>query len=158
MSKAAVLISILLSVLLLSCGSSIETSSSRSRLSASVTYDGMTYVLSLPKSAFGVDDNLTGTFQILNVSEAEREFHFGNNEQFGFVLTNSQGDTVLHYPWVFKPILTDVTLANGEKKDYKIRSRLADHDGQPFPPGRYTMQAYLLDNEVPKVIVQITLQ
>lgn len=120
--------------------------------------DQIVYKLDVPKTEFELADTLTGEFIVTNQTESEKVFNFLNLQQHGFTLTDQNNTVVILYPTGFSPMLSSFRLQPNESKTYPIRTEFRDHNGQLLNPGTYTLSAYLLDGEYPKVSTTIKIR
>lgn len=138
--KTSILITILLSFTLIGCDTRTEP-----------TPDQIAYKLIIPRTEFDVTDTLTGDFIVTNESSSEKVFNFLNLQQHGFTLINQNNTVVIVRPTGFRPALSSFQLQTNESKTFSIRTEFRDQNGQLLNPGTYTLTAYLLDGEYPKV-------
>jgi hypothetical protein len=73
-------------------------------------------------------------------------------------LTNQNNTVVILYPTAFRPALSSFRLQPNESKTFLVRTEFRDQNGQLLNPGTYTLSAYLLDGEYPKVNKTITIR
>lgn len=128
---------------------------SNSPLEKTVTKDKIEYKLTIPKNEFGLQDSLKITFKVTNKSLIPREFDFSNIQQFGFRLTNKFNRTVLYYPTIVSPALSSFNLYPGKSKTYSGSYILKDLNGQYISKEDYFLHAYLLDQNLPEVMLPV---
>jgi len=145
--KTSLVILILLSLIFIVCDNGTKPAPEQ-----------IVYKLDVPKTEFERTDTLTGEFIVTNQSESEKVFTFLNLQQHGFTLTDQNNTVVILYPTGFHPALTSFRLQPNESKTYPIRTEFRDQNGQLLDPGTYTLSAYLLDGEYPKVSTTIKIR
>jgi hypothetical protein len=153
------LLLVLFASALLGCTSALEAPpGEQSDLMATVVKDGIMYSLKIPATLFSLQDTLTGSFEVSNVSITSRRFDFGNQQQFGYMLIGAGTEPALYYPVIVQPATSYFTLAVAESRVFGIRTAFRDFNGQLIAPGEYTLKAFLLHSESAQVSLRITVQ
>ena len=115
-------------------------------LSFGVSIDRTVYLSNLqppvdPSKAIPV---LTVRFTLRNTSTAPVNLDFNTGQQYDVVIRDSGGREV--YRWalgiLFAQVISRLTVGPGEK-NFVLAVPLGDRAGQPFPAGRYTLEAWL---------------
>lgn len=120
--------------------------------------NGIEHTLSVSKNVMSLRDTLTVTFSIKNNSTAPKTYNFANVQQLGFNITDKSNRTVISYPMIVSPALSNFTVHPGETKRLTVRSLLKNSEGYFIPTGHYILKAYLLDRNSPQLTLRITVQ
>lgn len=120
--------------------------------------NGIEYTLSVSKNVMSLRDTLTVTFSIKNNSTAPRTYNFANVQQLGFNITDKSNRTVISYPMIVSPALSNFTVHPGETKTLTVKSLLKNSHGNYISTGTYILTAFLLDRNSPQLTLRITVQ
>ncbi len=107
-------------------------------LSFGASIDSPVYLSNLPPPV------LTVRFTLRNTSTVPVNLDFSTGQQYDVVIRDSGGREV--YRWslgkLFTQVVSRLTVGPGEK-NFVLAVPLGDRAGQPFPAGRYTLEAWL---------------
>lgn len=114
-------------------------------------------ILQLEKDSFTPLDTLKGSLTFTNLTANTIAYQFGTSCQFGLKIM--QGDQIfLEYPGICLQVLTSLTLKSGEAKRYEFHLPLIDINNNFLNHGEYTIKAYLLTKNSPRVIKLISVK
>ncbi len=108
--------------------------------------DEITAELEITQEILSIDDTLIGTYTISNYSQETKSFYFTNSCQFGFTITHN-GTTFYNEPTGCRASLSELHLISGKSKKFEIQYFLIDNAGNDLPPGKYDIEAFLINTE-----------
>jgi hypothetical protein len=118
--------------------------------------NGIDYSLTIPKNNYTPGDTLIISFRLKNKTTAEKNFNFYNVEQLGFQLNHKRDNSFIIYPAAFRPALSKISIAPGEEKILELIWNFRNGEGELINFGGYILNVFLLDNNSPKLKLEIT--
>jgi hypothetical protein len=112
--------------------------------------DALAVDLSLDRSTVGVNDTLSGTIRLRNTRLGRVTVEFPNMEQTELLVLDGSGETLVAWPLIRHPALSELSLGPLCARDYEFRFplqsfRLVD----TLRPGTYRARARPADFETP---------
>jgi hypothetical protein len=149
---------ILLSILLVSCDTIVDPKPVAPDNLLTVTAEGITYSLSIPRVDFAMEDTLIFTYTVVNTSDSVRTYGFMNQQQMGYQFKDMEGNAKATYPMLFQPAGSSIILQPDERKEFSVKTPLRQEYPNSLQRGEYRLSVFLLDNNSPKVYARITIQ
>lgn len=148
---------LLLTILLSFFGCNLLTDSSETSTATNKTViiDRIEYSLNIPTNVYSLYDTLNISFQVKNISGLPKVFNFSNVQQLGFQLIDRSNNVTLYYPFIVAPATSSFSLRPNETKELTIASLFKDHSGNFIKKGKFILYVFLLDNNSPKLKLEI---
>ena len=150
---------LILSFLLIFYGCDLTDNSSNSSTQTHTTWsnDGIEFSLDIPKNSFLLNDTLSISFAVKNFSNYNKEFNFSNIQQLGYqIINNNNNNVATYFPIVVAPALSHFSLEPGKNKVLDQIGLFKDINGNYIKRGDYSLFVFLLDNNSPKLKLQIS--
>ena len=145
-------------ILLIGCDSATDPKSDYPETQKVVTLNGMSYTLTILKTEYTITDSLSLVYQVSNKSDSTKVFWFSNQQQYGFELTDSKDSIITSFPRIVQPAPSTLTIQLSSVKEFKTTAPLKNIYGNYFVTGSYRLSLFLLDNNSPKVSLQIRIK
>lgn len=126
---------------------------------ASVSQNGLTFTLRVSRAKFGVGDTISGVFEIWNQSAIRRTFFFLRPQHLALEVQYANGELADALPVPSQWAANMFELASNQRRVYPF-AFLPRHPKTkgPLPVGTYVLCAYLVENNSPKVRLNITIE
>ena len=139
-------------LLLLSCDLPVESSDATNK---TVISDSIEYSLNIRTNVYLLHDSLSISLNVKNNSGLIKTFNFSNIQQLGFQLIDRNNNVSMFYPNIVAPALSSFTLNPNETKELNIESDFKNYTGKYITKGQYELSVFLLDNNSPKLMLDI---
>ncbi len=108
--------------------------------------DEITVDLKISQEILSIGDTLRGTFSVTNNTQEIKSFYFSTSCQFGSTISLN-GITLASIGTACYQMPSELHLLAGELKKFEIKYFLVDKEGNDFVPGKYEIEAFLINTE-----------
>ncbi len=146
------------SILLTFYGCDLLTNSSGNStpIHKTVISGGVEYSLDIPANSFSLNDTLSISFKVKNISTSIKEFNFSNIQQLAYQLIDQNNNIATYYLYIVSPALSHFSLKPGETKEYNQIGLFKDNSGNYINRGKYSLVVFLADNNSPRLKLEIS--
>ncbi len=146
------------SLIFFGCDSATDPKTEKPEIQKEVVNNGISYTLFILKADFAITDSLAMKLQVINKTDSARAFWFANQQQYGFELVDSKDSLVTSFPRIVQPAPSTFTIQPSEGKEFMTTAPFRNIYGNYIAKGNYRLSVFLLDNNSPKVSLQINIK
>jgi hypothetical protein len=143
-------------ILLIFYGCDLTDNSSNNSTHTIANSGGIEFSLDIPKNNFLLDDTLSISFKVKNYSAFVKEFNFSNIQQLGYQIIDHNNNIATYYPYIVSPALSQFSLEPGKMKVLDQDGLFRNNNGNYINPGKYSLIVFLLNNNSPKLKLEIS--
>ena len=118
--------------------------------------NGIEYTLDISQNNFLLYDTLLLLFKVKNNSSSTKEFSFFNVQQLSYQVIDQNNNIASYYPSIVSPALSHFSLEPGEIKVLNQIGIFKDNNGNFIKRGKYSLIVFLLDNNSPRLKLNIS--
>lgn len=138
------------------CESVNDTSDNSTPIHKSVNSAGIEFSLDISTNSFLLNDTLSISFKVRNYSTSTKEFNFSNIQHLAYQVIDQNNNIATYYPNIVSPATSHFSLAPVEMKELDQIGLFKDNNGNYINRDNYSLIVFLLDNNSPKLDLEIS--
>jgi hypothetical protein len=146
------------SIFLFGCDSVNDPITDLPEIQKVVINNGMSYTLIIPKTEYAITDSLSLKYQVFNKTDSVKVYWFVNQQQYGIEIADSKDSIVIYFPIVVQFAPSTFTIQPSAVKEFMTTVPFRNLHGNYIAKGNYRLSVFLLDNNSPKVSLQIIIK